>query len=236
MRRTRGADLHFAMTLRQLYAIGFMASALLMLLLFLVLPEFVLRLSAEDGWVENVSAAAYFAAFVLSGYLLTNSIGPILLNLFVASIGLLGFLDEIGFGTRLFESFDVPIILGRTIDGVHDVFTIIAIRMVRRLTVTEILSLSAIGLMIAGGLIILFEPVRRWILRACRLVLSRSEYSFLFLAIFFVLAALIMDTEIGFLDSDIVSVVEEFLEMHSGFALLFCGLILYAKALNRPWA
>ncbi|MEQ8952557.1 MAG: hypothetical protein RL120_00355 [Gammaproteobacteria bacterium] len=77
----------------------------------------------EDRLVENISAAVFLGAGVYAArlWLMNTWSAPLdkLALAVIAVLGLIGFLDEISFGERMLR-FDVHVIAGTRIDGVHD--------------------------------------------------------------------------------------------------------------------
>ena len=88
---------------------------------FVLVPgtrDFLVR---EDGPLENLTAAAFLAAFVVGVIRIRRSTAGVPWTWIVPAFGLVAFLDEIGFGSRLF-GFAPPRIAGIDVDSLHDVF------------------------------------------------------------------------------------------------------------------
>ena len=102
--------------------------AVLILFLFVFLAvantRILIGIAEEDGFLENLTAGILFATFCLSSYFHFKCKRTLNLFLILAIFGLVGFLDEISFGRRMFP-VPMPKSHGLTIDGVHDLFHLI---------------------------------------------------------------------------------------------------------------
>ena len=82
-----------------------------------------MALIKEDGLIENISAILFAAAFLISLIhwpKIRRKEGATTF-VFVGILGLIGFLDEISFGERLFD-LTMPVIYEVKIDALHDFF------------------------------------------------------------------------------------------------------------------
>jgi len=104
----------------------------------------------EDGAVENLTAILLICTFVyatrllVSGRIVTKVLRRWLLVF--AVVGLLGFLDELSYGERLF-GFSFPIVQGVKLDAIHDLIEI-AVRTVgdnMNVLIIVVLSMFAIS-------------------------------------------------------------------------------------------
>ena len=84
----------------------------------------LIGISKEDGLLENLTVGILFATFSLSSYFYFKFKRKANIFLLLAAFGLVGFLDEISFGRRMFP-VPMPKSHGLTIDGFHDVFHLI---------------------------------------------------------------------------------------------------------------
>ena len=84
----------------------------------------LIGISKEDGLLENLTVGILFATFSLSSYFYFKFKRKGNIFLLLAAFGLVGFLDEISFGRRMFP-VPMPKSHGLTIDGFHDVFHLI---------------------------------------------------------------------------------------------------------------
>ena len=87
-------------------------------------PSALIGISKEDGLLENLTVGILFATFSLSSYFYFKFKRKGNIFLLLAAFGLVGFLDEISFGRRMFP-VPMPKSHGLTIDGFHDVFHLI---------------------------------------------------------------------------------------------------------------
>ena len=113
--------------LRTWYAVLSLAFIVLSVLLYDLHPAIKLEFE-EDRVVENISAGLFLITFLYSLALLTDSrnIGYRKALIIVMVLGLLGFLDELSFGQRIF-GFQVPYIQGFPLDATHDLIAILLI-------------------------------------------------------------------------------------------------------------
>ncbi|QNI77702.1 hypothetical protein [Synechococcus sp. MVIR-18-1] len=106
----------------------FIGFTLLVLVLFAVMltvsPVSLIALSGEDRQIENLTAGILLATTFLSIFLYFRGSKRAKIFLIFASLGLIGFLDEISFGRRLLP-VPMPKSHGLTIDGVHDLLHLI---------------------------------------------------------------------------------------------------------------
>jgi hypothetical protein len=105
------------------YSVLFGITTLIAVGVFIWVPEYRDYLIAEDSLVENVSAFFYLVTFFLSLVFLLKSKEHRKTLFVLSAVGLLGFLEEISFGERIF-GLTMPKIAGDNIDGAHDFFTL----------------------------------------------------------------------------------------------------------------
>lgn len=93
--------------------------------IYIAFPAYRPILGGEDGFVETLSAITFLASFLygIATFAARSAIVyPKLLGL-LSLIGLVGFLDEMSFGERLF-GLSMPSIGDNKLDAVHDIFTL----------------------------------------------------------------------------------------------------------------
>ena len=99
--------------------------AVLTLILFVSLgvasPSALIGISKEDGLLENLTAGILLSNFFLSSYFYFKFKRAASIFLPLGAFGLVGFLDEVSFGRRMFP-VPMPKSHGLTIDGIHDLF------------------------------------------------------------------------------------------------------------------
>ena len=89
-------------------------------LAFAIVPSARERLIVEDGIIETTTALVFVAAAVIGVAALWRSRRRARWWL-IPALGLLGFLDEMSFGARIF-GFPLPVIDGMEVDSFHDAF------------------------------------------------------------------------------------------------------------------
>jgi hypothetical protein len=84
-------------------------------------PLILLNISGEDGLIENVTAGVLIGAACLSisQFFIKSTDKKVFLVL--SFVGIIGFLDEVSFGDRVFEGMYFFRVHGVKIDGIHDV-------------------------------------------------------------------------------------------------------------------
>ncbi len=185
----------------------------------------------EGNLVENLSAISFFCVFILSLVLIYRGTSQRVLCLSLALLGLVGYLDEIGFGTRWRGPIELQEVYGIRIDGIHDLFTIAIIWLSADAATYEILALG-LGVVVTGYLAVKwgYHQISKW----PYLIYSKPEYWFLFLAIMFVIVAFVLDLglfDVRPLERHILQILEEMLELHAGLALIFSCISVYRRDL-----
>lgn len=104
-------------------ALSWLAGNVTLLVFHLVVPRVREPLFGEDRLIETIAAGFFLAAFVVGvAFLIAYRVRRYRVFLFIASsLGLLGFLDEISFGARLFGWSLPEMPGGGEFDGAHDV-------------------------------------------------------------------------------------------------------------------
>ena len=105
--------------IKSVFALFVVLITVLFATLRIVDPVILIDISEEDVLLENLTAGVLFATFCLSSFFHLRC--KVKTNIFFAfaTLGLIGFLDEISFGRRLLP-IPMPKSHGLTIDGVHD--------------------------------------------------------------------------------------------------------------------
>ena len=105
--------------IKSVFALFVVLITVLFATLRIVDPVILINISGEDVLLENLTAGVLFATFCLSSFFHLKF--KVKTNIFLAfaTLGLIGFLDEISFGRRLLP-IPMPKSHGLTIDGVHD--------------------------------------------------------------------------------------------------------------------
>lgn len=190
-------------------------------------------IAEEDKLIENLTAVLFFCTFLFA-LLLVNTRGIVdRFNrkwlILLLALGLIGFLDELSFGERLFD-LEMPVIGGVEIDAVHD-FTEFGLRLTLILITDYQLAFS---LVLLGGLVLSIVAILKYGNRFWTAVIADRHYP-LYLVMFFfmvlIFSALSLDT--GQYPFRGYQVVEECLELNAALALLTSCIIIYKLATNR---
>lgn len=187
--------------------------------IYLWLPEYTYFIIEEDHLVENISAFSYLTAFFLGLWILTSFSSWRKLSWLVTIIGLIGFLDELSFGTRFLE-FTEPELFDKNINAVHDIITI------GYLFFEEIIGFSGIFILVltsVGAFFLFYIKQQKY--RIEKFIGDPTSPPGLFLVLFFlfVLVAQIADLK------DFIAplmIVEELFELFGGIALGFYSISL----------
>ena len=193
------------------------------------IPEYRGYLRHEDRLIENLTAFFYVSTFFLSLLFLLKSKEHLKERIVISVAGLLGFLDELSFGDRIF-GFKWPYIYGVQIDAAHDFFKLgyILIKKPALLNTTYEYLLIGVCAMMAVIVALIFLYILIGIISNSYL---KQTYilALLFASLGFV--SLIIDLEI--VKNYALFTLEELLEMNAAIALLFCCLSLYDSRLSK---
>lgn len=181
----------------------------------------------EDSLIENLTAAFYLFTFFAALLLLKNqrvsSVNSRRWLIMLSAVGLLGFLDEISFGERLFD-LAMPVLGDTKIDAVHDVVEL-ALNQAAGLGSgqKQLLVLILFCLLALAFVAILKHAGRLW----GSIVTDRHLPLYVLLTGFVSLgcAALILDT--GWFRFRGAVALEEFFELNAALVLLTSCLSIY---------
>jgi hypothetical protein len=178
----------------------------------------------EDSLIENSTAIFFITAFFLGLWMLAKRKAHKLSFMLIAGLGLLGFLDELSFGERIFH-FHASAIRGVKIDAVHDLFDV-----GYRIWQSSNHKVASIAIL-AGiiGLVFLLLLIK-YRAKTKMMIKSIPRYPQYILMGFFainIMLALIIDLNI--IRSVELFILEEILEMTSAIALCFCALYLSTR-------
>ena len=177
----------------------------------------------EDRLVENVTAGMFFITFLYSLlFLITNTVERYKKTLIlVMLLGLVGFLDELSFGQRIFD-LNVPTVLGIPLDAVHDIYTI-------ALVAVKIYPYIFVSIFVLIGFLSVYILVHKGITLNGVIKSILSEAPYFYFAFFVVYLSISIISEQAF-DRKLyrmyleLHIFEEVLEMNSALALLSCCL------------
>jgi hypothetical protein len=185
-------------------------------------PNYRRYLLDEDSLIENLSVGFYLISFCMGLLFLLKSKKHRKAPNVVSAVSLLGFLDELSFGERLFE-LEMPRINGVKIDAAHDFFNL-AYRVIMKLAATYP---TYVILFISTGIIIAIVLLLKHKSKLTKIVTIIYHNQPFILALFFailVFFSLVIDLDI--VHNKILFMVEELFEMLAALALLMCCLSL----------
>ena len=209
----------------RIYFIIFGLSILTAFGVFIWAPEWRGYLLLEDRLIENLSAGSFLISFLIGVLLAFRYKTHRKVLIALAVVSLIGFLDEISYGARLY-TVGIPIIYGVPIDSVHDLIQV-AYKVFRNLVrhnLALVLMLSLIVIIIVNVLMMVY---RSKVLVLFKKIFTDPPYILTSFFILILLFSSVIDLEIW--DHQVLYMVEELLEMNAGLALLFCGLSLQER-------
>ena len=170
--------------------------------------------------MENASAISFLLASVFAVATLKTYEGYRKYLWTVAALGLLGFLDEISFGERLF-GLSMPFVAGTKIDSAHDFVSLLYRTRGSWACPGE---MSCYTTAIAGVLVLVAGT---WLFRKQIFTQYQKmqEYPHWFLLLLFsglIFIALIID--LGRIDSELLFAFEEVIELNAALLLFVCSL------------
>lgn len=176
-------------------------------------------LTEEDQLIENLSALFFFVSGLTGLWLLVRSTGQRKTYLLITALGLIGLLDELSFGERIF-GFSMPSIAGVKIDGVHDLIRF-PLRPLRQLLLTSpsaTIVVALVILVIAAVMLITAVSHRKKLCAWAGLMLVHPPYlAWSIFATLIVVAILLDERIIRFRN---FAFLEELLEMNAALALM----------------
>jgi len=204
------------MTYKKLFFWFLVVSFALALIVYFTWPETLSYFIEEDGLVENLTAFSYFFTAVVAIMLVRWRPKNLPYLMFIACIGLLGTLDELSFGERLFQ-LNMPKIGVWKVDGVHDLFYIAYKSMKNFSRAYGYIFYPVLAFAVMGSL---WSIVRYRISIAQRIgFYGRREFFHLFYtACALVLFSLLVDIHV--FKGDTAFLLEEMSELMSAFALM----------------
>lgn len=237
------------MFLTQLYVKLLLISFIILSILCVVIPNPQNLLAQEDGFLENLSALLFFISFFLGTIIIRKLSAKKIISshhnsgyFCIPLISLLGFLDEISFGERIFNFQFIQVIDGLKLDGIHDIISLaykfLILKLLRnQLNNGDYSFLSCLLFCFVLAILLLiryYRPISNFMISSLKQHLSFRF--FLIMVIFFFLATLIdigvffTLTNMGmltFLNHDILSVYEELLETYVALSCLFMTLAIH---------
>lgn len=185
-------------------------------------------IAAEDGILENLTVSLFLFTFLFSLVLLATrqvngSLNRRWLYLLLA-IGLLGFLEEISYGERLFD-LKMPVVYGVKIDALHDLIDVALLHGPSWLMENILLS-STLGLFFLAALGLLLKKYSQPLWDFATAAKYRELFLVMIMMVVFAGGAVILDMEdhIAFKGQ---LILEESFEFNFALALAACCFIIY---------
>jgi len=181
----------------------------------LVWPEARFYVRREDSVVENATAGLFLLAAVLAARYLARGGAPPLPTGMFGVVGLLGFLDELSFGERVFR-LEMPTVIGVKVDGVHDL-AYVSYLAVYRSPWSERIAIAGAAVALLGMVVWFGRPFIRSLVARAPGVVGHPSFLLFGLAAAQILLALSLDlhiVRIGWL-----FYLEEILEVNAAAAL-----------------
>lgn len=203
-----------------LMLIGF--SLVVSTLVYVFLPGSRELITLEDSLVENCSALLFISTFFLSSLKALSRKGRNSKLYILSCVSLLGFLDEVSFGERLF-SLSMPTLSGKKIDAIHDLADVAKNYILRYASSHPKMGALALGGLIGFSIFVLWKwnaEIRSF--SAHKLKNRSVVFASLFVACG--LIATLLDLELVY--SEYLFALEEVLEMDAALCLFFLGLSL----------
>ncbi len=201
--------------------------------LYVFMPDRGIELYQEDNLVENIGAILLFSTFILGIIFSFKSKQHRLALLLISSIGLLGFLIEVGFGIRA-DFFDIPTIAGISKRDIHRLFSFTYEAILHVYNNQSVWLYLIIGGFASLGIFLTFK-----FSNLLKGLTNKGSYTqtFILASLFIVLflAGTLFDLAKVYKTAFIE--LEELLELNSAIALFFCLLSLYKprlKQINPP--
>ena len=226
------------MKLGRIHATITVFNILIFSFLFIVFPNLRSIFIYEDNFVENLSAILFFISFFVGLIILARFRKARLRKIHyhpgyiaIPILGLIGFLDEISFGERLF-GFEVPEVYGAKVASFHDAVDSVDHMLYRSIKYGDYLLLFLTLAVLIAALFGIIKLVRRYrkYLRFDRILdFSKKHlpFRFLLISLGFILVAMMIDFDIvGDHKAVPFMFVEEIFEMNAALTLLFGSLAI----------
>lgn len=209
-------------TYKKIFALIVTANIFICYLVYALIPDARPYLLGEDKIVETISALLFLAAFVIGlprVFVLRRERQYWVLVL-ATFLGLLGFLDEMSFGGRIFV-IDYPRIYDVKFDGAHDLFYFAAKTV--KVLADKFGYIIYISIIAAGAFIPTFIMIKKYaaVKKFYCIIVDYTPYYFMAIFCCFIFLALLID--LGFIMWKPLILLEELLEMNAALALIFCS-------------
>ena len=205
------------------YAVVIIVNIVLCSLAYIFFPAWRPSLQNEGHLVENMSAALYFGSALLGFFMLlrVKEKKTRIVYLVIPFLGLMGFLEEIGFGERLFN-IQMPRIGNFKIDGLHDLIQVAYWELAKHKYDYFWLYLFLFAFFSVAA----FFIIRRYHRHFMQALKAYPSYRFVLFSIGFLFVAQIHD--MGFIDLEFGVFLEELFELNGAVGLFFASLSIPA--------
>lgn len=189
----------------------------------------------EDLFIENLTVGICLGTFVLGIILLFKNYSQKKILAAASFASLLGFLDEISYGERIF-GIKFPLILGKKVDGIHDLLAVvkkfIAIEIIQRPDRHFAIKEATIFLIFSSSIaLICFISLCR--LNHFKLIPSFSYLILLFSFTVFLVVSQLMDLGLSLYKEYVKNIygatIEEIFELFVSLSLLFTCLLVKSE-------
>ena len=213
------------MILSNAYALVAVGNIIVLSLVFALAPGLRDGLLAEDRFMENLTVFLFLAGF-LAGLGLTLRLRGTAFFLpysVVPLIGLIGLLDELSFGERIFH-ITMPTVEGVKVDAVHDVVLLTGVALKHHGNYLIYLLILAVGGLVTA---LTVPSALRNVHRLPDIVKRYAPLRFLLLLAGFGVIATLIDLDIA--KYQILQFVEELAEVNGALALLFASFAIASR-------
>ena len=220
----RAASLYFGITA---------VNVLMFIALVLVKPHLHGRLFEEDQFIENLTAVLCLVAFIVCTTAIFRAIRQRRFAIFMATLSLLAFLDEISFGIRFFSIKPLQTSTGLAVDGVHDILDLSrswGSRWLANFQDNPSYSAAILGLKV--GIVLLVLASIGWVVKKgwrfwLNAAVTYPPQAFLMVAIAMVAGSQAIDIDVmGLHKYSVMIAMEELLEMNAAIGLIFSGAVM----------
>lgn len=196
----------------------FIGNLALSIMVYVLKPEYVYLLIEEGMLIQIITPSLFFITFALAAVLLLQKRHKWVF-LFISSLSLLLFLEEIDYGKSLL-GFNLPEFWGKE-SNAHDIAKTLLLHVLQS-------SLKKYVLLVVCSLItiIVFLFWKRWG-NLSKIFYDNQAYVLILTALVLIVASFIIDMHL--MRSEFLDVIEENFEMNAALALLFASVSLNSQ-------
>jgi hypothetical protein len=205
--------------LLRIFAVIAIVNIIIISYLYFLFPDLRDFLVAEDRLTEDLTALFYLLSFSLGIFLISRIKEKKYRRIYLAIpvIGLLGFLEELSYGERIFK-FKTPLIYNEYFDALHDLLPIA----VNYLQLHATFLLFVLPVLFFVLIAVVMLKYRRYIPGIPEFISSYPPTGFFLIAAGMILFAQVYD--LNLVKPDFAKLIEELFEMNGSLALLFSVL------------